>query len=312
MKKLLFIYNPNAGKGKIKESIPRILEIFERHEYLVTQYKTKAPFDGKKEVERCGSEYDLIVCCGGDGTLSEIAFGVASLEKRPPIGFIPAGSTNDTAQSYHIPKDIEEAALVAVSGIPFKTDLGMLGERNFIYVASFGDISAVSAFTPQEAKRKFGHLAYIAEGMKTLPKMKYHNITVRYDDEEITGEFYLGMITNSFQVGGFKGITGGNVDLQDGCFEVLLLKKPMDILDFARQVNSILIRKDDGSLFVDHHFLQKEDVQYELVHKFKASEIDFICDEEVQWVVDGEDAGKHKKIKIKNINKAVEIMVKDC
>lgn len=312
MKKLLFIYNPNAGKGRIKDHLANILDIFQKNGYEPEVYRTTAPRDGERKAKECGSDYDLIVCFGGDGTLSEIVSGVMALSERPPIGFIPAGSTNDTAKTYDLPLDIEEAAKVAVTGVPAAFDVGSLGDRYFVYVASFGDISAVSAFTPPEAKKRFGHAAYVIEGLKTLPKMRFQPMTVEYDDSEtVEGEFYLGMVTNSLQVGGFPGITGKSVDLRDGRFEVLILAKPRNILDLEKQVEDVLIRKDDSSVDVTYGKLPEGEEAYEVVTKFKAGKIRFHSEEEVQWVVDGEDAGIHKDVTLINHQKAIRIMVKE-
>ena len=312
MKRLLFVFNPNAGKGIIKQHLDRLMMIFKDAGFETTAYRTKAPLDGMRFVAEHGEEYDRIVCFGGDGTLNEIVTGVMKLKKRPTIGFIPAGSTNDTAKNFHLPTDVEQAAIIAVSGRPFKIDIGSLGDYYFVYVASFGDLPAVSALTPQEEKRRFGHAAYVIEGMKVLPKMATPHVKITYDDgESLEGEFYLGMIANSYQVGGFYGITGQSVDLQDGKFEVMLLAKPRNILDLEKQVEHVLIRKDDESVDVTYGRIPEGEDGYEVVTKFKAEKISFYSEEELQWVVDGENAGRHNEISLNNHRQAVEIMVSD-
>ncbi len=197
---------------------------------------------------------------------------------------------------------------MAVEGKPIPVDLGKFNDTNFIYVAAFGDISAVSAFTTQEMKKTLGHAAYIIEGMNIIPKMSFHPLKIEYDDEVIEGDFYLGMITNSYQVGGFSGITGKSVDLSDGLFEVMLFGKPKSIFDFAKQIEGALIRKGDNSVTVDRTKMPFGKGKYEVLLKFKASKLKITSPDDVQWVLDGEDAGKHKEANIENLNKYIEIV----
>ena len=220
MRKVLFVYNPNAGKGRILHHLDEVVNIFEQEGFQVALYRTKGPLDGKREVQENIDVFDRIVCAGGDGTLSEIVSAMMELpeEKRKPIGFLPTGSTNDTGKSYHIPGQVTEAMKVAAQGIPFETDIGSMNESFFTYVASFGKLSAVSAFTPQEAKRVFGYGAYLGEGIKALVEMESYLLKIEYEDENgqshtVEGDYYLGMVTNTLSVGGFSGITGNTVDL---------------------------------------------------------------------------------------------------
>ena len=305
MRKILFVYNPNAGKGRILHHLDEVVNIFEQEGFQVALYRTKGPLDGKREVQENIDVFDRIVCAGGDGTLSEIVSAMMELpeEKRKPIGFIPTGSTNDTGKSYHIPGQVTEAMKVAAQGIPFETDIGSMNESFFTYVASFGKLSAVSAFTPQEAKRIFGYGAYLGEGIKALVEMESYLLKIEYEDENgqshtVEGDYYLGMVTNTLSVGGFSGITGSTVDLQDGLFEVALLKRPENILDFNKQVINMFLSPD-------------KDQSNEVVSKFKAKRIRFTSDADVQWVIDGEDGGKHQDVDIRIHPRAVKIMVKE-
>ena len=304
MKKLLFVYNPNSGKGIIKNCLDEIIDIFESEDYSATIHRTKARLDGRDFVSRHGRDYDLVVCSGGDGTLSEIVSGIMDIEEesRPTIGFIPTGSTNDTGKSYYLPKNVREAALIAVKGNVFATDIGSFvgddeGQNYFTYVSSFGELSAVSCFTPQSAKKTFGRAAYIAGGINALTHMKSDKFKVIYDGNTMEGEFYLGIVTNALSVGGFAGVTGGNVDLQDGLFEVILLSKPGNLGQFAEQVDSLLIAHKEEKKYTEG-----------VLYKLKAREITFISETDVQWVIDGEDAGIHRTVCLKNNNKAVKIM----
>ena len=305
MKKVLFVYNPNAGKGRIMQHLDEVVDIFEQAGFQVALYRTKAPLDGKREVIENIDVFDRIVCAGGDGTLSETVSAMMELpeEKRIPIGFIPMGSTNDTGKSYHIPGQVTQALKVAAEGVEFETDIGEMNGVYFTYVASFGKLSAVSAFTPQEAKKTFGYGAYLGEGLKALIEMESYVIKIEYEDENgqfhtMEDDYYLGMVTNTLSVGGFSGITGSTVNLQDGLFEVILLKRPDNILDFNKQVTNMFLS-------------QNKDLSNEVVFKFKAKNIRFTSESEVQWVIDGEDGGRHKDVDIKIHPKAVKIMVKE-
>ncbi len=305
MRKVLFVYNPNAGKGRILHHLDEVVQIFEQEGFQVALYRTKGPLDGKREVMENIDVFERIVCAGGDGTLSEIVSAMMELpeDKRKPIGFIPTGSTNDTGKSYHIPGQVTQAMKVAAGGVSFETDIGSMNDSFFTYVASFGKLSAVSAFTPQEAKKVFGYGAYIGEGIKALVEMESYLLKVEYEDENgqlhtEEGDYYLGMVTNTLSVGGFSGITGNTVDLQDGLFEVALLKRPVNILDFNKQVINMFLSPD-------------KDQSNEVVLKFKARNIRFTSETPVQWVIDGEDGGKHKDVDIHLHPRAVKIMVQE-
>lgn len=297
MKRILFVYNPNSGRGKIKRNAHKIAEMYRSEGYDVTPYATKAPLDAQNKVSSDAHNYDLVVCAGGDGTLSEVVSGIMEAKRRVPIGFIPAGSTNDTRHGFRLPKDMKSAAKVCVEGIGFQTDVGKINDDYFTYVASVGSLSAVSCFTSQDMKRLLGHGAYVIEGIKQLIKMESFNMTIEFNDHVISGEFFLGMITNAISVGGFEGITGQNVDLQDGLFEVVMLRKPANIIEFNRQIDMILIHNDDSQQLVD-----------DVIVRFKTDKVIFKSDTPVQWVRDGENGGKHRLVEIEVCNKAVTIM----
>ena len=127
----------------------------------MTVYPTQAKRDALKMVQKRAEEFDLIVCSGGDGTLDEAVSGMMLSGKKVPLGYIPAGSTNDFANSLKIPKDMVKAAEIAVSGQKFACDIGMFNQKPFVYVAAFGMFTAVSYKTRQEWKNILGHAAYL-------------------------------------------------------------------------------------------------------------------------------------------------------
>jgi len=274
-----------------------IMDILQEPGNHVDVYCTKAPLDAMNKVHSDAGRYDLVVCGGGDGTLSEVVSGMMQLERRVPIGFIPAGSTNDTRSGFGLPKDLLEAARLCLNGRRFKTDVGKFNDEYFTYVASLGSLSAVSCFTSQEMKRILGHGAYLVEGIKQLIKMESCEMEVEFQDTVIRGDFFLGLITNAVSVGGFEGITGGNVDLADGLFEVSLLKKPANIIEFGREVNKMLI-----------HNKEDREVLDDVVIRFQTDHLVIRSDQPIQWVRDGENGGKHKRAEISACKQAVTIM----
>lgn len=292
MKDLLFIYNPFSGKGMIKEYLSDIVDLFVKAGFQVGIYPTQSKLDAKEQVIHCSSQYDMIICSGGDGTLNEVISGIMELRERPILGYIPAGSTNDFASSIRLPKDMKEAAGVAVNGMPVSVDIGRFNRRNFVYIAAFGAFTDVSYMTPQEMKNIIGHPAYIIEAVMKLTSLRTYHMKVKYENGELEGDFLYGMVSNSISVGGFKGITGKNVVLDDGMFEVTLVKQPKNPLDLQVVIGCLL----------------GLDMKSESIISFKSSKIFFLADEKVPWVLDGEYGGSPKKVKIENLNKAIRIM----
>lgn len=276
----------------IKDCLSDIVDVFVKAGFQVGIYPTQCKLDAKKQVIQCSSQYNMIVCSGGDGTLNEVISGIMQLRERPVLGYIPAGSTNDFATSIRLPKDMREAAKVAVGGIPILVDIGLFNKKYFVYIAAFGAFTDVSYMTPQEMKNALGHPAYIIEALTKLTSLRTHHMKVKYDGGEIEGDFLFGMITNSISVGGFKGITGKNVILDDGLFEVTLVKQPKNPLDLQVMLG----------------YLLRLDMKSDSIISIKASKLIFQSDKKVPWVLDGEYGGSPKTVKIVNANKAVKIM----
>ena len=258
-------------------------------------HTTQEREDATKVVREQAKYYDLVVCSGGDGTLDEAVTGMMQSEVRTPLGYIPAGSTNDFANSLEIPKDMIQAAKTAVLGVPFSCDVGEFNGDYFIYVAAFGIFTDVSYATSQELKNALGHVAYILEGAKRLHTIKSYHMRVEYDGNEIEGDFLLGMITNSTSVGGFKNMTGKDVKLDDGMFEVTLIHKPKNIIELNTIIASLTNLKDET----------------DLIDSFRADSVKFYSEEEIPWTLDGEFGGDHKEVQIKDHCKAVDIMINE-
>ena len=295
MKKLLFVINGHSGKGQIKNRLLEIIDVMVQEGYQVTVHTTQAREDATNVVREQAKDYDLIVCSGGDGTLDETVTGLMQSGAKVPIGYIPAGSTNDFANSLKIPKNMLHAGKTAVTGRRFPCDVGEFNGDFFIYVAAFGIFTDVSYATSQELKNVLGHVAYILEGAKRLHTIKSYHMRVEYDGQETEGDFLLGMITNSTSVGGFKGMTGKNVKLDDGLFEVTLIHKPKNIIELNEIIASLTNLKDTT----------------DLIDSFRANEVRFYAEEEIPWTLDGEFGGDHREVLIQNHHQAMEIMVKE-
>ena len=295
MKKLLFVVNGHSGKGQIKNKLLDIIDIMIKEGYHVQVHTTQEREDATKVVREQAKYYDLVVCSGGDGTLDEAVTGMMQSEVRTPLGYIPAGSTNDFANSLEIPKDMIQAAKTAVLGVPFSCDVGEFNGDYFIYVAAFGIFTDVSYATSQELKNALGHVAYILEGAKRLYTIKTYHMRLEYDGNEIEGDFLLGMITNSTSVGGFKNMTGKDVKLDDGMFEVTLIHKPKNIIELNTIIASLTNLKDET----------------DLIDSFRAESVKFYSEEEIPWTLDGEFGGDHKEVQIKDHCKAVDIMINE-
>ena len=296
MKRLLFIYNPHAGKELLKPKLADVIDIFVKAGYEVVAYPTQAYRDAYKKIKKYdSSEYDLIVCSGGDGTLDEVVTGMMKRDrdKREPIGYIPTGTTNDFARSLHIPRGLLEAADNAVNGEVFACDAGRFNDDIFVYIAAFGLFTDVSYQTKQSMKNVLGHLAYVLEGATRIFDIPSYKLKVTHDGETIADEFIYGMVTNSKSVGGFRNMIGKNVVFDDGEFEVTLIRTPK---------NPIALQEIVGALL-------SSQINTKHIYSFKTGEIHFESVEEIPWTLDGEFGGEHDSVCIKNAKQALKIVV---
>lgn len=291
--RLLFIFNLRSGKGKIKENLAEIVDIMVKAGWEVTVYTTQCQGDAVEKARLEAGEYDRIVCSGGDGTLDEVVTGMMKAKSRVPIGYIPAGSTNDFGNSLGIDKDMRKAAQIAASGRMFPCDIGRFNDDFFVYVAGFGLFTDVSYQTSQDMKNVLGHAAYILEGAKQLWDIPSVRMQVEYDGNVLYDEFIYGMITNSNSVGGFDGLISGDVILNDGVFEVTLIKTPKNPMELSEVLACLTnIRKESDMLYT-----------------FQTSSIKFTSSESVSWTLDGEYGGDHQTVLIEDCPRALEILV---
>lgn len=293
-KRMLLVYNPKAGKAKIRNKLSDIVDVFARSGYSIVVHPTQGQGDAREVVKnREKGAYDLIVCSGGDGTLDEVVAGMMQTQEHLPVGYIPAGSTNDFAKSLGISSNMVAAAETIVKGRVFSCDIGRFNEGLFVYVAAFGMFTEVSYATDQQMKNMLGHMAYLLEGVKSLSTIKSYVMRIESEEEIIEGDFIFGMVTNSISVGGFKNITGKDVELDDGKFEVLLVKRPVTYVELDNTVASLVVPKFDAQC-----------IQY-----LKTSCLRIYSKEKISWTLDGEFGGEHKEVVIENLQKVLPIIV---
>jgi len=292
-KRLLFILNPRSGKGQIKSHLADILDIMVKAGYEVCVHITQSQGDAIEKTKIEAKNFDRIVCSGGDGTLDEVVTGMMASEVKIPIGYIPAGSTNDFGNSLGIDTNMINAARTSVSDNIFPCDIGKFNSDSFVYVAAFGIFTEVSYATPQDLKNVLGHAAYIIQGAKQLRDIKSFRMQVEYDGNVIYDEFIYGMITNSKSVGGFTGIIQGDIGLNDGVFEITLIKMPKNPIELNEILAFMTGMIDDSTM----------------VYSFQSSGIKLTSAQEVPWTLDGEFGGNHSLVCIENAHKALEIVI---
>ena len=290
-KKLLFIYNPKSGTGKIRQQLSDIIDLFNKNGYEVLIHATQERMDAARIAEKYAGKVEVIVCSGGDGTLDEVVTGVMRSGVPSPIGYIPAGSTNDFATSLFLPKGMLECAASIMTGSHYYCDLGKFNNRTFTYVAAFGLFSDVSYDTPQDLKNILGHMAYFLRGVQQLLDIKAYHLRVESEEISTEGDFIYGMVTNSRSVGGFKNLTGKNVDMDDGLFEVTLIRMPKNLLE----LNEILTA------------LSQQEDHTDMIYSFKTRKIAFYSELPIAWSLDGEDGGSGTEAVIENLKQALDL-----
>ena len=290
---MLLIYNSRAGKGSFLARLPEVIDMFVKGGFRVEVYPTQAAGDAIEKVSHIPGYISLVVAAGGDGTLDEVVTGLLKSGRDVPLGYIPVGSTNDYAASLKLSFNVLEAVGDILGGEPQAVDMGEFNNEIFVYVAAFGAFTDVSYDTNQDMKNLFGHIAYIMEGVRRIGDIKSYDLRVEVDGELHEGSYIYGMVTNSVSVGGFKGITGKNVLMDDGVFEVLLIHTPKNVLELQEIVTALLSGNTDSSL----------------IEFYRTDHVRFWSEEEISWTMDGEYGGAHSYVDIRNRHQCVRIIM---
>lgn len=294
MKKMLFIMNPFAGQKKANRHLPDILSVFCQAGYDITVHMTGGTGDATAAAQRLGGQVDLVVCCGGDGTLNETITGLLRADFHTPIGYIPAGSTNDFAASLNLPIQPLEAVQNIIEGHAVAYDIGQFDQRYFTYVASFGAFTRASYATPQSVKNALGHTAYILEGIKDISQIRSLHVKMELDNEVIEDDFLFGSISNSTSVGGILTLDPNKVDMCDGKFEILLVRAPKSISEIHECIQA----------------LQSKQYDCQMITFRSSSRIRVTSDPEMTWTLDGERAEGAEILDIQNRHLAISLMQK--
>ena len=292
MKKMLFVMNPYAGLRKAPKALTEIITIFNRGGYMVSTYMTKGPGDAATVVAEQAKDMDIVVCCGGDGTFNEAVSGVLKSGADVALGYIPAGSTNDFANSLKLSLNILKAAQDIVDGTAQPFDLGRFDNRYFSYVASFGAFTKSSYATPQSVKNTFGHAAYVLSGIQELSQIKTIPVKIEVDGRVIEDKFIFGAICNCTSMGGVLSLKPELVDMQDGLFEILLVRAPKDVAELGECLLAI----------------QRKDCQCSMMTFLSGRKIRVEMDPEIAWSLDGEKAEGKDVLEIENIRHAYRLV----
>ena len=292
MKKMLFLMNPFSGQKKANRLLPEIIAEFEAAGYNVVIHMTTGPGDGAKVVARLAPEMDLVVCCGGDGTFNETISGLLGAGLDTPVGYIPAGSTNDFASSLKLSSDILEAAQDIILGSPVAYDAGKFGDRYFSYVASFGAFTRTSYATPQSIKNALGHTAYVLEGIQELSQIRKEHIRMIIDGEEVEDDFLFGAICNSTSVGGVLTLDPEIVDLRDNKLEILLVRAPKNLAEIHECIVALNAQKYNCAMLTFR----------------SATHIRIFADPEMPWTLDGEREEGHSEVVVTPEHLAYRLM----
>ena len=293
-KKLMLIINPAAGRGGYKQGFTEALKILNDGGYRTTLFYTAGARDATEYAGRYAHDFDAVACIGGDGTLSEVIAGLMCVPSPPPLGYIPMGTANDVATTLGLPKnDTIGAALRLVRGSAHPYDVGGFGaDEYFAYIAAFGAFTEVSYATPQDMKKRLGHLAYVLQGMAALPKLESYNTRVEYDGGVVEAPLVYGSMSNSTSVAGIVKLREEMVCLGDGMSELVLVKDPGSIEGFSEIVTSVLSQRYDSNKLI-------------ILHTTRAK---FTFEKPVAWTRDGEAGGEYAEVELKNYAAPIELI----
>lgn len=293
MKKVLFVYNPVSGTGIVRKKMFDIVDFYSENDCLVTLCPVRK-FEQFGDSAAELKNYDRVVVSGGDGTLNNFLTFCKNIGYEGSLGYIPAGSTNDYAATLGIAGNLEEALMTTLNGKDQAIDIGYFNGNPFLYVAAFGIFTKVVYTTPQERKNIMGYAAYILEGAKQLPELQSYRLKLTVDGNVYEGDFLLGLVSNSRSIGGMKNRAGDDIELDDGLFEVMFIKKPENIIELNKIIMALTIEKIDDC---------------ENVIICKTTHVLVEHAETTEWTLDGEYGGAQDKVEITIHNKEFKIIV---
>lgn len=292
MKKMLFIMNPVSGQKRANRHLADILLTFNKAGYDVTTCMTTGPKSAVQIARERGPAADLVVCCGGDGTLNETITGLMEAQADIPIGYIPSGSTNDFAASLGLPTQPLQAAQEIVEGSPVRYDIGRFGQRYFSYVASFGAFTRTSYTTPQTIKNALGHTAYVLSGISEISQIRNEHIRMEIDGAVVEDDYLFGAICNSTSVGGIVSLSPKMVDMSDGLFEILMIRAPRSLMEIHECIQAVQNQTYDCAMMTFR----------------TGSNIQIFANPDMPWTLDGEREEGHSVVSVQNLHNAIRLV----
>ena len=293
MDRQLVILNPRAGRMQASRRLGELLPLLEADGVTVELLETNGPGDAREAVASRAGAFCRLVCIGGDGTLNEVISGMLASGADVPIGYLPAGSTNDFAASHGLSRDLIKAARLITQGVATPIDVGLFNGRCFVYTASFGAFTRASYAAPQPIKNALGHLAYILEGVKDVTRIHPHRLTIEVEGERFTDNYIFGTVSNSTSMGGVLKLDPNRVDLHDGKFEMLLVRAPENI----------------GQIILAAACLQRRNYDHELLRFMTTGSVRISAPADMDWTLDGEFEPGAAKIDIQNLHNAVRLIL---
>lgn len=292
-KNMLLVVNPCAGKMTIKHHLLSVINIFSSAGFNVTVYPTKCKGDAEQIVFNTAHRYSDIVCCGGDGTLNEVINGIMLSGAKVSLGYIACGTLNEWSQGLKISKNIVNAAKDIACNNLVPLDIGNFAGKFFSYTASFGAFTDASYSAPQDFKNVLGQAAYIIEGIKSLSNIKPIPMEFECKEKSLKADYLFGAISNSMSVGGIVKFDKTLVALNDGLFEVFLIKHPKNAAQLQTIITAVLSRNFDC----------------ELIDFFHTDSITIKAPDNLAWTLDGEMAKSDGKFTVKNVHHALQFYV---
>ena len=294
MKQMLFIMNPFAGQRKANKHLTDILLLFSEAGYEVNMVMTTGTGSAAAAAERRGKDVDLVVCCGGDGTMNETVAGLLRAGATTPVGYIPAGTTNDFASSLKLSHNPVQAARDILMGEVVTYDVGLFGDRYFNYVASFGAFTKSSYIVPQNIKNALGHTAYVLGGISELSQIRKEHIRMEIDGEVVEDDFLFGAICNSTSIGGVLTLDPKQVDMGDGLFEILLIRAPKNLAEITECIQAV----------------QNQVYNCAMITFRSAEKVKIYADPAMPWTLDGEREDGRACIDVRNLHHAIRLIRK--
>ena len=191
-KKILLFANGTSGTNSAVNDLFEMIRLLSKQNCVVTVYPI-IPDDGlvcENVLDHLNDHYDVIACCGGDGTLNHVMSQVIQNNISVPIGYIPAGSTNDFSRSINNGRalSLEEQCQAIAKGTPFAYDVGKINDEYFNYIAAFGAFTRVSYDTSQKWKNTLGYAAYTLNAIASIPEGLAYHTHVKYVHDGVTDE----------------------------------------------------------------------------------------------------------------------------